>query len=170
MFAYLDRSAIANASIFGYKKDLHITPTQYTLISSIFFVPYSLLEIPANIVVTYVRPSYWIAALCLAWGVTMTLSGLVHNFSGAMAARFFLGVTEAGFFPAAVTLVGDWYPRQQLQSRISAFYVVGVFSGAFSGLIAYGIHHMDGAGGLASWRWIFILEVGACLVQSHTNS
>lgn len=49
----------------------------------------------------------------------MTLSGLVQNFSGAMAARWFLGVTEAGFFPAAVTLVGDWYPRHQLQSRIS---------------------------------------------------
>lgn len=26
----------------------------------------------------------------------MTLSGLVHNFQGAMAARFFLGVAEAG--------------------------------------------------------------------------
>ena len=87
----------------------------------------------------------------------MTLSGLVQNFDGAMAARFFLGVTEAGFFPAAVTLVGDWYPREQLQSRISAFYVVGVFSGAFAGLIAYGIHYMDGVGGLASWRWCVLL-------------
>lgn len=38
-----------------------------------------------------------------------------------MAAHFFLGVTEAGFFPAAVTLVGDWYPHEQLQSRISGF-------------------------------------------------
>jgi len=27
----------------------------------------------------------------LAWGATMTLSGLVQNLSGALAARFFLG-------------------------------------------------------------------------------
>jgi hypothetical protein len=27
----------------------------------------------------------------LAWGATMTLSGLVKNLSGALAARFFLG-------------------------------------------------------------------------------
>jgi hypothetical protein len=30
------------------------------------------------------------------WGLVMVLSGLVHNFEGAMAARFFLGVAEAG--------------------------------------------------------------------------
>jgi hypothetical protein len=27
----------------------------------------------------------------LAWGATMTLSGLVQNLSGALAVRFFLG-------------------------------------------------------------------------------
>jgi hypothetical protein len=30
---------------------------------------------------------------------------------------------------------------------------MGQFSGAFGGLLAYAIHYMDGAGGLASWRW-----------------
>jgi sugar phosphate permease len=31
-------------------------------------------------------------------------------------------------------------------------------AGAFSGLLAYAIVKMDGVGGLAGWRWIFILE------------
>jgi len=31
-------------------------------------------------------------------------------------------------------------------------------AGAFSGLLAYGIGFMDGAGGLRGWSWIFILE------------
>jgi hypothetical protein len=35
LFAYMDRSAVANASIFGYKTSLGISPTQYTLISSV---------------------------------------------------------------------------------------------------------------------------------------
>ena len=67
----------------------------------------------------YVAPHTWIGAMGLAWGVTMTLSGLVKNLSGALAARFFLGgepiacvvltiVTEAGFFPAALAICGDW--------------------------------------------------------------
>jgi sugar phosphate permease len=54
----------------------------------------------------------------------------------------------------------------QYQTRITAFYVIGVFSGAFSGLLAYAINFMDGAGGLSSWRWIFILEGLATVLLS----
>jgi len=38
------------------------------------------------------------------------------------------------------------------------FYAGASLSGAFSGLLAYGIEHMQGIGGEAGWRWIFILE------------
>lgn len=124
------------------------------------------MEIPGGIILSYVKPKYWIAGICFAWGVVMTLSGLVQNFGGAIAARLFLGVTEASFFPSALVLVGNWYPRLQFQTRITAFYVIGVFSGAFSGLLAYAINYMDGVGGLASWRWIFILEGIATVVLS----
>lgn len=31
-------------------------------------------------------------------------------------------------------------------------------AGAFGGAIAYGVGHMNGASGLAAWRWLFILE------------
>jgi MFS family permease len=31
-------------------------------------------------------------------------------------------------------------------------------AGAFGGLIAYGILHMDGAAGYAGWRWLYIIE------------
>jgi hypothetical protein len=36
------------------------------------------------------------------WGVIMTTQGLVHNFSGLVASRFFLGLAEAGLFPGYV--------------------------------------------------------------------
>jgi hypothetical protein len=35
----------------------------------------------------------------LAWGTVMTLMGIVKGYSGLLAARFFLGVAEAGLFP-----------------------------------------------------------------------
>jgi MFS family permease len=55
------------------------------------------------------------------------------------------------------------YHPLNLQVRIAFFYTMGQFSGAFGGLLAYAIHYMDGAGGLSSWRWIFIIE-GLCTV------
>jgi MFS family permease len=38
------------------------------------------------------------------------------------------------------------------------FYASASLSGAFGGLLASVIIKMDGVGGLAGWRWIFILE------------
>jgi hypothetical protein len=60
---------------------------------------------------------------------------------------------QAGFFPAATYLLTCWYRRHELQSRIAIFFSAGSMAGAFSGLLAYAIQKMDGAGGLAGWRW-----------------
>lgn len=35
---------------------------------------------------------------------------------------------------------------------------MAALSGAFSGLLAAAIRQMDGVGGYAGWRWIFIIE------------
>ncbi|KAK3679505.1 hypothetical protein LTR78_001066 [Recurvomyces mirabilis] len=42
--------------------------------------------------------------------------------------------------------------------RIAFFYACGQFSGTISGLLAFAISFLDGVGGLAGWRWVFILE------------
>jgi len=51
-----------------------------------------------------------------------------------------------------------WYCRHEAQMRQALFFSAASIAGAFSGLLAFGIAHMDGVGGLAGWRWIFILE------------
>jgi MFS family permease len=105
----------------------------------------------------------------------MTLMGLVHTYEGLVVARFFLGVAECGFFPGAVYLLTLWYKRSvflltslllspdgllryEVMQRMAIFYAAASLSGAFSGLLAYGISFMDGIGGRAGWQWIFILE------------
>lgn len=69
-----------------------------------------------------------------------------------------LGVTEAGFFPAATYLLTTWYCRWELQTRMAIFYAAASLAGSFSGLLAFGLQNLDGVGGLAGWRWIFIIE------------
>lgn len=70
---------------------------QYNTAVTLFFVPYTLLEVPSNIVLKMMRPSHWIAILMFCWGLVMTLMGLVNNYPGLLAGRFFLGVTEVRF-------------------------------------------------------------------------
>ncbi|KIK90892.1 hypothetical protein PAXRUDRAFT_831284, partial [Paxillus rubicundulus Ve08.2h10] len=44
------------------------------------------------------------------------------------------------------------------QYRLALMLGAAGLAGAFSGLLAYAINHMDGLGGLEGWSWIFILE------------
>lgn len=50
-----------------------------------FLFTYSFLDIPSNWVLQKIRPNIWIAVLCFVWGVITILSGLVQNYSGAIA-------------------------------------------------------------------------------------
>jgi MFS family permease len=45
-----------------------------------------------------------------------------------------------------------------VQTRLALFYCASALSGAFSGLLAFGIAKMDGIGGRPGWAWIFLLE------------
>src|ERR1700761_4555771 len=51
-----------------------------------------------------------------------------------------------------------WYCRHEIQFRQALFFSAASIAGAFSGLLAFAISKMNGVGGLAGWRWIFILE------------
>jgi 4-hydroxybenzoate polyprenyltransferase len=45
---------------------------KYNTAVTLFFVPYTLLEVPSNIILKLMRPSRWIAILMFFWGTTMT--------------------------------------------------------------------------------------------------
>ena len=88
----------------------------------------------------------------------MTFMGFVENWSGLMAARWFLGVAEAGLFPGVNYYLSCWYKRSELGIRAAIFFSAAAVSGSFGGLLAAAIEKMDGLGGRPGWAWIFILE------------
>ncbi|PVH93054.1 MFS general substrate transporter [Periconia macrospinosa] len=158
LVAFIDRSNIGNARVAGLTDDLKMKGLQYNTAVTLFFVPYTILEVPSNIILKMMRPSHWIAILMFLWGVVMTLMCLIHNYSGLLAARWFLGVAESGFFPAATFLLTLWYRRYEVQRRMAVMYVAASLAGAFSGLLAFGIQELEGVSGLTGWQWIFLIE------------
>ncbi|KAL9113683.1 MAG: hypothetical protein Q9227_002128 [Pyrenula ochraceoflavens] len=84
--------------------------------------------------------------------------GLVHNYSGLMAARWFLGLAEAGLFPGVNYYLSCWYKRREFGVRAAIFFSAAALAGSFGGLLAAAIANMDGVGGKPGWAWIFILE------------
>ncbi|KAL8310287.1 hypothetical protein RB597_010216 [Gaeumannomyces tritici] len=123
LISHLDRANIGNAKIEGLAKDLKLSGIQWNIVLSLFFVPYVLLEVPSNILLKkFTRPSVYLGTLVTAWGVIMTLHGVVRNFGGLLAARLLLGAFESGFYPGAVYLCTFWYMPRDLAQRIAWFY------------------------------------------------
>lgn len=86
-----------------------MTSNQYYAVLSLFFVSYSLFEPATNVMLKLFRAKWFLTATMILWGICMTTMGLVHNFSGLAAARFFLGLTEAGLFPGINYYLSCWW-------------------------------------------------------------
>lgn len=158
LLAFLDRVNISNAQVYGMGDDLGLTGTQYNTALTVFFVPYVLFEIPSNILLKKFKPHLWLSVCMLLFGAVSVGQGFVKNFSGLIATRFFLGLLETGMFPGCFYLLSMWYRREEAQKRYSFFFSSTCLAGAFGGLIAYGVNHIDGKQGIEGWRWIYIIE------------
>ncbi|CZR50886.1 related to permease of the major facilitator superfamily [Phialocephala subalpina] len=156
---YLDRNALANARVQGIEKDLGLEGDQFNTCISVLFAGYIALQIPSNAIITRTRPSLYLPACMAVWGIVSSMTALVQNFTGLVLVRFFLGFVEAPYFPGALFLLSSWYTREELALRTSILYAGSLLSGGFGGLIGAGVQSgLNGARGIASWRWLFIIE------------
>ncbi len=152
-----------------------MTNKQYSIALTVTYVPYILIELPLNLLLRVrlyafssipeliastqvIGPNYLLPTLMTIWGIATVLQGVVTSYGGLLACRFFLGVFEGGVFPGMILYLTNFYPRAKMTTRIATFFAFALLSTAFSGILAYGIIRMDGVGGRAGWRWIFILE------------
>ncbi|KAH9919553.1 MFS general substrate transporter [Fomitopsis serialis] len=161
---YLDRGTIGNAKLQGLMTQLDLTGNRYNIALTFFYIPYCLFDPPANLILKRLRPSIWLPGITVAWGLVLALMGLVKSYPQLVGARLCLGIAEAGIFPGVTYFMTLWYPRHMVQTRIALFCGGTTLSGAFSGLLAYGISFMSGAGGMLGWSWLFIIEGIATVV------
>ncbi|KAI1390349.1 MFS general substrate transporter [Hypoxylon trugodes] len=159
LLAFLDRTNIGNAKVARFPEDLHLQlPGQYNMTLTIFFISYSVFEPVTNVLLKRLRPSVFIPIIMILWGASMTGMGFVYNYSGVLAARWFLGLAEAGLFPGINYYLSCWYKRSEFGVRAAIFFSAAAVSGSFGGLLAAAIELMDGIGNRPGWAWIFILE------------
>ncbi|KAH7906339.1 major facilitator superfamily domain-containing protein [Hygrophoropsis aurantiaca] len=157
---YIDRVAITSARLQGLEADLGLTDVQYDTVVAILYASYCPAQIPSNMILGYInRPSLYIGACVVAWGLTSALTGITTNFAGIIACRVFIGLPEAAFYPGSMYLLSRWYTKKELAFRSAIFYVGLLVSNAFGSLIAAGIlGNMQGKLGIAAWRWLFYIE------------
>ncbi|KAH9903532.1 major facilitator superfamily transporter [Xylariomycetidae sp. FL2044] len=158
LVAYLDRSNIGNAAIAGMVEDLELTGNRLNVAVTLFYVTYITFEIPASLIMKKARPSRLIPFFILAWSAVIVGSAFVQNYASLLATRLLLGAFESGLFPCLTLYLSTFYKKEEQARRISYLFVASALSGAFGGLLAYGLTSMHGARGLEGWRWLFLVE------------
>ena len=168
LVAFLDRTNISFSAL-TMNADLAITRTQFGLLTGIFFWGYCLFEIPSNLLLHRIGARKWIARILLSWGVVAVLTGFVHNVPQLYAARFLLGVAEAGYFPGILLYLTYWFRRREQARMIALFMaaipVSNILGSPLSGWILDHVHWL----GVASWRWLLILEGLPAIVGGLTT-
>lgn len=104
-----------------------------------------------------VPPHVWATFCVLGWGITATCQAATFSWSGMMAARFFLGMFEAGFGPGIPYLLSFFYLRHELGFRCGLFLSAAPLATCFAGALAYGITSGSQTT-IANWRLLFLVE------------
>jgi len=102
--------------------DLGFSDRIYGLGSGIFFLGYVLFEVPGAVIVERWSARRWMARIMITWGLVTILMGFVRTAPQFYAARFFLGVAEAGFFPGIIVYLTHWFRATDRAKVIAAFY------------------------------------------------
>ncbi|HEV2133325.1 MAG TPA: MFS transporter [Terracidiphilus sp.] len=165
LLAYLDRANISVAKL-HMEADLGFNDEVIGFGAGIFFLGYLLLNIPATLLVERWSARKLIAQIMIAWGAVATLMGFLgapflHFISPASQfylLRLLLGIAEAGFFPGVIVYLSHWY-RPEDRSRAKGYFMLAQPLAIALGVPVSGwvLDHIQWAG-VASWRWIFILE------------
>ena len=137
LISYVDRGNIGNANVAGLSEDLGLSGSQYNLaltvsnpsarlyrnidLQQLFFIPYVLFEVPSNVVLKLMRPSWWIAIIVTAWGaVSFTVRSFYTSSRRSFSYRWFSGkasykgtrlCTFAVYSLALLKLVSSQQPR-----------------------------------------------------------
>jgi ACS family tartrate transporter-like MFS transporter len=157
IFAYLDRINVGFAAL-QMNQALGFSAATYGFGAGIFFLSYVLFEIPSNIILARVGARVWIARIMITWGIVSAATMFVGSATGFYVLRFLLGLAEAGFFPGIIFYLTKWVPARERARTIATFMTATLMAGVVGGPISGALLGLSGAGGLAGWQWLFLLE------------
>ncbi|MFL5283557.1 MAG: MFS transporter [Rhodopila sp.] len=163
--AYLDRVNVGFAAL-TMNKDLGISASAFGFGAGIFFFSYFIFEVPSNLMLERFGARKWIARIMLSWGILSGCMAFVQGETSFYVVRVLLGIAEAGFFPGIIFYLTLWFPGVY-RARIVGWFMAAIPLSSVLGAPVSGLLlGMDGLGGLAGWKWLFIVEAAPAVILS----
>ena len=104
---FLDKTTLSYASIMGIKEDIGLVGNDYQWLGSLFYFGYLGWEYPTTRLLQRLPLAKYSALCIIVWGTILSCFAAVHNFGGAIAIRYFLGMFEAAVTPGFALLTSQ---------------------------------------------------------------
>ena len=157
VFNVLDRTNVGIAAL-QMNGDLGFSSAAFGVGAGIFFLGYSLFEVPSNLMLARVGARRWIAIILMTWGAIASCLMFVRTPAQFYMLRFLLGAAEAGFFPGIIFYLCQWFPPPQRARATSQFMIAIPLSAALGGPLGGALLGLRGMWQLSGWQWLFLVE------------
>lgn len=155
--SYVDRTNIALAKT-HLQADVGISAAAFGLGAGLFFLTYSLFEVPSNLVMYRVGPRRWIARIALTWGAVTSLMMFITDDVTFYIGRIALGAAEAGLYPAMMFMMTRWFAQQDRATAIGFIYLAPTLGLLLGGPLGGALMELDDVAGFHGWQWMFLVE------------
>lgn len=137
--------------------------------------------VPTQILLTYIRPSYFLGTVEMIWGVFVLCMAAAKHVNTIYAMRFLIGLFEASSYPGLIAVLASWYTPRELGKRVAILQSASALGAMWAGYLQAAVFAgLNGAHGIPGWKWGFIVNgaitipVGLlgyfCLPDSPANS
>jgi ACS family tartrate transporter-like MFS transporter len=157
IFCWLDRSNISIAAL-QMNSELKFSSAAFGFGAGIFFLSYSLFEVPSNLILARLGARRWLARISITWGLLACSMMWVRTPQQFYALRFLLGMAEAGFFPGVIYYLSLWFPATYRARAISGIIIGIPLSQVLGAPLGGALLGLTGMGHLSGWQWLFLVE------------
>lgn len=154
----LDSGVISSASVTSMLSDLDLTGNRYSVSIFIFTIASIAFQLPSTIAVRTYGPRRWFAFTTFCFGLTTMCTAFIHTWKEMIALRVLLGMAMSGIYPGLTYLISTWYLRSEQQTRFAYLQTGEVVILATGSIVNFGLNQLNGRGGLAGWRWMFLVQ------------
>jgi MFS transporter, ACS family, tartrate transporter len=139
-------------------KALGLGPAVFGLGAGMFFISYTILQVPSNLILHRLGARTWIARILFTWGVISAGMAFTQGKTSFYLLRFLLGAAEAGFFPGLMLYMTLWFPQSERARIVASFIAAAPIAVIIGSPISGALLNLDGVLGIGGWRWLFLLE------------
>ncbi|MGU3780031.1 MFS transporter [Burkholderia metallica] len=108
MINYADKSVIGFVAM-PMMRDMKLSPTQFGLLGSMFYLLYSVAGIAGGALTRYVGTRWILLALGMVWAAVQLPMAMPVGFATVVACRVLLGAGEGPAYPVALHAVYKWF-------------------------------------------------------------